>query len=76
MAFTMPGMTELTLHKSMKNTLQVDNLWLDSELISASRFITIGWLEHDNSTYTYFKDIENIEKAMAEAAKENPTAAA
>ena len=71
----MPGMMELILRKSMMNTLQADNLWLDSPEILALRYGTIGWLERGNPTYTYFKDIETkIETAMAKATKRNPTA--
>ena len=49
---------------------------MDSEVLLASRFVTIEWLECGNPTYTYLKDIETkLEKAMAKTATGNPIAA-
>ena len=52
LVFTIPEMTEPIIHRSTMNRLQAANLWLDSELISASRRVTIGWLEYGNPDYT------------------------
>ena len=69
-------MTKPIFHRSMMDTLQTTNLWLDSILILFSRYVNIGWIEHGNPDYTYLKDIETkIEKAIAKVAK-IPTAAA
>ena len=75
LAFIIPGMTEPIIHRFMMNMLQAGNLWLDSEVILASRHVDIGWVENSNLGYTSFKDIETIiEKAIAKVAKNNSTA--
>ena len=61
----------------MINSLRAANLWLNSELILASKCITIRWLEPDNPSYTYFKDMETIiETVIAKVASGNPIVAA
>ena len=61
----------------MKNTLQQENLWLDSDKIVASRYDDVGWVEKCNPEYTYTHEITTkIEQAIIKEAEENSTATA
>ena len=72
----MPETTEQTLHNSILNTLQQLDIWLDSEEISTTRIVDIGWLENGNPDYTHHQaTATKIATAITKIAKENTTAA-
>ena len=76
LAFTMPGMTEQSLQKSMKNTLQQENLWLNSNKIAASRYDDMGFVKKSNLEYMYIHKVTTkIVQAIIKEAEENPTTA-
>ena len=76
-AISVPGLTDMELRASLKNTLKHNNLWLASKEISAKTFDDIGFVENSNPDYTNSKEIEiAIEKSIMELVKTDPEAAA
>ena len=76
LTFLMPGMTEQELQKSIKNTLQHANLWLNNKTIETWRPSDMGFLEKSNSEYTYTHKITtDVVQAITKEAETNPAAA-
>ena len=72
----MLGTTEQVLYHSMLNTLKQNNLWLNSDEISAKRSDNVGFVENSNSDYTHHQETATkIEAAVIKLASEDPTAA-
>ena len=69
-------MTEQGLQKSMKNTLQQVNTWLNSNGIAASRYDDMGFIEKSNPEYAYTHKITTeIKQTIIKEIEENLTAA-
>ena len=65
----MPGTTEQVLHNSLLNTLQENNLWLNSEEIAAKRIDDVGWVENGSLDYTHHQEtVTKIEAVITKVA--------
>ena len=67
MSVTMPRTTESVLQESMINTLKQNNLWLNSDKITAKRKDDVGFVQNGNSDYTHHQG--TAEKPMASIIK-------
>ena len=73
----MPGTTEQVLHNSLLNTLEQNNLWLNSDEIVAKRSDGVGFVENRNSDYTHHQETATkIETAIIKVASTDSKAAA